>query len=126
MQWASDFVGHYDVYDGMTFPEEEATSLFDKIRRVFKSVEEDKLKTPNHSQAQEDSLLIFLEPFGKRLRAMNFSINSDFKFLKCIGDIFQIYEQLRCQKIISKESPENRMAATDLAKVLMYIYSMHV
>ena len=107
-------IGAYCVYDGMTFSEEEQTSMFGRVKNFFRSsAEEQPLRVPSHSQAQEDSLLIFLGSHEKKLKELNFSINSEVNFLQCVNNIFQIYEQLRCQKILKDNlRPDDRMAAS--------------
>ncbi len=120
-------LGDYCLYDGMTFPEVEATSLLGKVKKYIpflNTAEEEKIRIPSHSQAQEDSLLVFLHSHGKKLKELNFSINSEVNFLKCVSEIFRIYEQLRCQKILKDNNPrpENRMATVNLTKVCIIMY----
>ena len=113
----------------MTFPEEEPTSLLGKVKRFFpffNTAEEEKLKIPSHPHAQENSLLIFLDSYAKKLREANFSINSETNFLKCVNDIYHVFEQLRCQKMLKLNTlkPENRMVSANFAKVKKYLFNI--
>lgn len=82
-------------FDGMALPEAPSKSVFQKIRKVF-SYSNEAMEIPNHSQAQEESLVVYLQEYAEILCSSQFA---EHNLLKYVDDILLIYDQLYSQKV---------------------------
>ena len=102
-------IGLFHQYDGIILPRQQtATGLFNKVTKKFAEIAEyftrskasPGIKVPTHSETNELALVEHLSKKKEYLVKCDLTTIPKMNLMKCINNMYHIFEQLRNQPIV--------------------------